>query len=333
MVGGGGHEDADVDAAPGRGQQRAPHRPVGDEVRLGDRDVLGRAVDRLEVHATDRVDQLRGHVAVHAQARLPQRRAVLGKARLRRCAVLVPEVDERVLELPRRGSADTQMGVAPLRGVRAADVVSADEADLAVDDQQLAVVATGLAHVQEQHPGLEGRVAHDVHRRGEVEEGALHDEVREHVVDHEDLDSTLGGGDQRRLEALPDLVVLDDERLEQHALARAVDGREHVLVEGRAVRVDGDDRLAEREIGSLGPRECRLARAHALAPRVDGDQRAGRRGLRGDDRERDAAQETPQWADDVVHGRPQCRPVSRRFGAVRSDRRWHVRPEPGCLHR
>lgn len=87
-----------------------------------------------------------------------------------------------------------------------------------------------------------------------------------------------------------------------------LDGREHVLVQDRAVGVDGDGRLAEREIGSLGPRERRLARAHALAPRIDGDQHAGRNGLRGDDRKRDAAQETPQWADDVVHGRPQCRP-------------------------
>src|SRR5215204_4242101 len=106
------------------------------------------------------------------------------------CRAELPDADVLVID---DGSTDATAQVA-----RAADVISADEADLTVDDQQLAVVATGLAHVQEQHPGFQGRVSHDVHRPWEVEEGALHDEVGELVVDHEDLDSTLGGGDQRR---------------------------------------------------------------------------------------------------------------------------------------
>jgi hypothetical protein len=88
---------------------------------------------------------------VHPDPRLPVRG---GLEQQRATAVPgapveVPEVGEGALEVPDAGTGDADVGVAPLGGVRGADVVAADEADPVVDDEDLSVVASVAPDVEE----------------------------------------------------------------------------------------------------------------------------------------------------------------------------------------
>ena len=59
------------------------------------------------------------------------------------------------------------------------------------------------------------------------------------------LDAALLGPDQRGLEPLADLVALPDVGLEQDLLLRAVDRREHVVIEIHAEGVRGERALTD----------------------------------------------------------------------------------------
>ena len=71
-------------------------------------------------------------------------------------AKAIPEVHERLGQIERLWPANAQVGIAPLGGVESADVVAADEGDLAVHDEQLAVIQ-GVAARIEDVPGAANR--------------------------------------------------------------------------------------------------------------------------------------------------------------------------------
>ena len=153
------------------------------------------------------------------------------------------------------GPGDPDVGVAPLGLVRRADVVAADEPDLVVDHQDLAVVAAVAAQVEEPPAGAVDRVAQHLHRRREALEGGGDDQVREPVVDAVDLDPAGGGVGQRGLEPLADRVALPDVGLEEDPPLGALDRREHVGVQVLAEGVRRDRAVADLDRGRLGDRE------------------------------------------------------------------------------
>ena len=191
-------------------------------------------------------------------------------------AVEVPEVGERALEVPHPRAADPHVRVAPLGGVRRADVVAAEEGDLLVDHQQLAVVAAVAAQVPEAEAGVPDRVAHHLERGGEALEGGGDDHVGEAVVDAVDVDAPVGGGGQGGLELPPDLVALPDVGLEEDLLLRAVDRGQHVVVEVAPEGVRRDHPAADRHGLRLGDREG-LGLLAAATVGVDERQRDGER--------------------------------------------------------
>ena len=239
---------------------------VGDEVGVRHPDVALGPVDRLEVHAPDGEHPQPGHVAVHPDPRLPGRR---GRHQHRRLAapepllaVQVPEVGERAGQVPHSRAGDPAVRVAPLRGVGRADVVAADEADLVVDDEDLAVVTAVAAEVEEAPPGRVDRVGEHLHVRREVLERRPHHDVGERVVDDPDLDAAVGRVDERLLEPLADGVALPDVGLEQDLLLRPLDGGEHVVVQVLAEGVRRHGARADRRL--LG--RARGERLRLLAP-------------------------------------------------------------------
>ena len=193
----------------GRGHQRLHEVLVGDEVRVRHPDVAARPVDRLEVHRPDRERPLARQVAVHPDPRLPVGRG-LDQEWSRVAAVApvhvplgVPEVGERTFQVPDTRAGDPAVGVAPLGGVRGADVVAADERVVVVHDEDLAVVAPVAAEVEEPQPGVVDGVGHHPQRGREHLEPWGHDDVGERVVDRVHLDPAVGRARQRRLEAPP----------------------------------------------------------------------------------------------------------------------------------
>ena len=169
---------------------------------------------------------------------LPGRAAEIGQRGPAPPGPEIPEVDEGVLNVPDDVAGQPGMGVAPVGGVQAPDVVAAEERDEVVDHQQLAVVAAGVAW--EAETGCDQRVPADRDVLGEDEEGAGDDQVGELVEDDVDLDPAIGRVDQRVLERLPDGVALPDEALEEDPRLRLTDGVQHVAIEVLAVGVDGD---------------------------------------------------------------------------------------------
>ena len=207
--------------APGSPDQSGQHVLVGDEVGVGQIDVVRGAVDRVEVHAPDRVDHGARHVAMDPDVGLPGPAAEVRQGGPAPAGPQVPVVDEGVLHVPDDVAGQPGVGVAPVGGVQVADVVAADERDVVVDHQQLAVVAAGVAG--EAEAGGDQRVPADGDVGREEEEPAGDDQVGELVEDQVDLHPAVRGVDQRVLERLPDGVGLPDEGLEEHPGLRLTD--------------------------------------------------------------------------------------------------------------
>ena len=150
----------------------------------------------------------------------------------------IPEVDECVLNVPDDVAGEPGVGVTPVGGVEASDVVAAEECDEVIDHQQLAMIAAGIA--REPEAGRDQRMPAYGDVLGEDEEGAGDDEVGELVEDDVDLDSAIGRIDQRVFERLTDGVALPDEALEEDSRLGLADGVQHVAIEVFAVGVDGD---------------------------------------------------------------------------------------------
>ena len=143
-----GDQHLDAHASAGCCDQGAEDLAVGDEVRRRDENAVRRTLDRVNVHAADRVQEVVRQVELRGHVRAPRARTLIGQLRTGGGAEMVPEVDEAVFQLPHGLARDAHVGVAPLVGEGIADVVAAHEADLAVDHEDLAVILARAPDVQ-----------------------------------------------------------------------------------------------------------------------------------------------------------------------------------------
>ncbi len=213
--------------------------------------VLGEG-DRRGVHDEGVPVGLPGRAGedLHHVVPLLRERGVVGPRRELRSPLLLPGGQEQPLELRHRRPLNPHVGVAPLDGCRMVrpriggagrvdprDVDAPREGDLAVDDQDLAVVPgeevpfpvamEGIGAIELHH--LDARVLQP------LEEGGARGGTPHAVVDEVHLDALCSLPRERLREPPPDLVVLDDVGLEVDMVAGVVDGLEHRVVGGRTV--------------------------------------------------------------------------------------------------
>ena len=263
------NDDPNVHTSASGSDEGGQNVLVGNEVGVGQVDVVRCAVDGIQIHAANRVDHVARHVPMDPNVRLPGSAAEVGQCGATSPRPEIPEVDERVLDVPDDVAGEPGMGVAPVGGVEAPDVVAAEEGYEVVDHQQLAVVPAGVP--REPEAGRDQRMAAYRDVLGEDEEGPRDDQVGKLVEDHVDLDSAIGRIDQRVLERLTNGVALPDEALEEDPRLRLADGMQHVAIEVFAVGVDGDLGGAHGDRAGREPRE-RGGLAEPLASIVDHDQ-------------------------------------------------------------
>ena len=72
-----GDQHLDAHAAAGGGDQGAEDLAVGDEVRRRDEDTVGRALDRVDVHAADREEEVVRQVELRGHVRAPRARTLI----------------------------------------------------------------------------------------------------------------------------------------------------------------------------------------------------------------------------------------------------------------
>ena len=268
-----GYEDTHAHSAPRGRDEGGEDLLVGDEVRGRDERPVGGPLQRVDVHAADRVEEPVGQVESGGDVGAPLARPAVGQGRRGAGPEVVPEVDEAVLQLPHRVARHPHVRVAPLVGEGVADVVAPDESDLPVDHQDLAVVLPGLADVEREEPAAQRREAPHVQVRdvGEAVEAGVLVEHAEAVPHAEHVDPAPRSGEQRLLEAGPPLVRAPDEGLEENVVLGAVDGLEHVVVQGGALRVGAGRRPPDPGVGGLQGGESVDAPGDALdAHPVDG---------------------------------------------------------------
>ena len=246
-----GDQHLDAHASARSGDQGAEYLAVGDEIRRRDEDAVGRALDRVDVHATDRVQQVVRQIELRGHVRAPRARPLIRQLRAGLGAEMVPEVDEAIFQLPHGLARDAHVGVAPLVGERIADVVAADEADLAVDHEDLAVILARAPNVQGEEARAQHReLAHvQIRHRGELVEARILVEDAEAVPHAEHLDTALRRVDQRRLKALAPAVRAPNEGLKINVMRRPFDGLQHVRVQGRSLRVRARHGVADLRVG------------------------------------------------------------------------------------
>ena len=246
-----GNQHLDAHAAAGGGDQRAEDLAVGNEIRRRDEHAVRRALDRVDVHAADRVQQVVRQVELRGHVRAPRARPLIGQLRTGCGAEVIPEVDETVFQLPHGLARDAHVGVAPLVRERIANVVAAHEADLAVDHEDLAVILARAANVQGEEARAQRReTTHvQIRHRGELVEARILVEDAEAVPHTEHLDAALGRVDQRRLKTLAPAVRAPNEGLEINVMRRPFDGLQHVRVQGGSLRVRARHRVADLRVG------------------------------------------------------------------------------------
>ena len=280
----------DAHAPAGGCDQRGEDLAVGDEVRRRDKHAVGRPLNRVDVHAADRVEQIVGQIELRGHVRAPRTRTLIRQLRAGFGAEVIPEVHETVLELPHGFARDAHVGVAPLVRERVTDVVAADEADLAVDHEDLAVILARATNVQGEEARAQRReLAHvQVRQLGELVEARILVEDTEAIPHAEDLDTALRGSNQRVLEALAPAIRAPNEGLEVNVMRCPFDGLQHVLVQGVSLRVRARHGVADLRVGGRQGRETVHATgdtggAHAVN-RVNGDDRRRLGGEQGDAR-------------------------------------------------
>src|SRR5215469_11475671 len=143
----------------------------------------------------------------------------------------IPEVYERLREVHGGGANDAQMGVAPLSCVQHANIIAADKAHFAIDNEQLAVVKCIDTRIEES-PNVSPRSKpQGMNVRGKLLECAWDEEVAENVEDDIYGDALLCLRRQVRLELPTDNIILPDERLYVNAFFSLIYGRKHSLIE------------------------------------------------------------------------------------------------------
>jgi len=148
----------------------------------------------------------------------------------------IPVVDECVLNVPDDVAGKPGMGITPVSGVETADVVATEESDEVVDNQQLAMITTGIT--REPEAGGDQRMPAYGDVLGEDEERARDNEIGEFVEHHIDLDAPIGSIDERVFECLTNGVALPDETFEEDSRLGLADGVQHVAIEIFTVGVD-----------------------------------------------------------------------------------------------
>lgn len=91
-----GDQHLDAHASARSGNQGAEYLAVGDEVRRRDEHAVVRALDRVDVHAADRVEEVVRQVELRGHVRAPRARPLIWQLRAGLGAEMVPEVDEAV---------------------------------------------------------------------------------------------------------------------------------------------------------------------------------------------------------------------------------------------
>ena len=110
----------------GGGDEGPEQGAVGDEVGIGNMDVVLRSVDGGDVHVADRENESADVVGAQAKGGLEASREAQAEAPAARL-MAVPEVHEGLGGVGGVGTDDAQVGIAPFGGVELADVVAADE--------------------------------------------------------------------------------------------------------------------------------------------------------------------------------------------------------------
>ena len=176
------------------------------------------------------------HVAVDPDIGLPGWAAEVGQGGLTAPRPEIPVVDECVLNVPDDVAGKPGVGVTPVGRVETADVVATEESDQVIDNQQLAMVTTGIA--REPEAGRDQRMPAYGDVLGEDEERARDNEIGEFVEHDIDLDAAIGSIDQRVFERLTNGVALPDEAFEEDSRLGLADGVQHVAIEVFTVGVD-----------------------------------------------------------------------------------------------
>ena len=238
-------------ATAGGSDQGTEDLAVRDEVCRRDEHAVGRALDRVDVHAADRVQEVVRQVELGGHVRAPRARPLIRQLRAGGGAEMVPEVDEAVFQLPHGLARDAHVGVAPLVREGIADVVPADEADLAVDHEDLAVILARAPDVQGEEARAQRREFAHVQMRhhGELVETRILVEDAEAIPHAEHLDAALRRVDQCRLKTLAPAVRPPNESLEINVMRRPFDGLQHVRIQGGSLRVRARHGAADLRVG------------------------------------------------------------------------------------
>src|SRR5215210_496282 len=228
----------DINAPPGGLDEAGPHRPVGDEVGVGEVDVLAGPVYGLQVHGPDREDPHVRVVAVEYGGRVPRAPPAVLQLREVRGAVGVPEVREVVLHLAGPEAPDPDVRVAPARRVEGTDVVAAQEGHPPVHGNQVAVVAEDVARVRQVGRPPERPEVERVDLLREPLERRGNERVSQPVEDYAHLDPLAGFASEGLHETAAHLITLPDERPDEDVVFGALDLLQHRLVEPDAVGVE-----------------------------------------------------------------------------------------------
>ena len=232
---------------------------AGEEIGVGDQHLAPRAVQREAVVALDVVAMLvvvaNGQQRLHMAGPLHVRRRGLrlaprepGAAAVRRRDDLQRRMAQRLHHRPLHLDGVVLLGLRPeVEQLVSREVDAADEAALAVDDDQLAVQAVKRLGAQAPQQGRlrveEVQVHAGAHQRGDI---GLRQAGGAVAVDRElHAHAALRGGQQHALQLEADLVLEQDEGLDQHLALCTLDGAEHggeellaVLEQAHAVAVD-----------------------------------------------------------------------------------------------
>ena len=202
--------DQNLDAnAPARGgNQGHQNLVIRNEIRRRNQHAIRRPLNRVNIHAPNRIEQRMRQVELRGHVRAPRARPLIRQLRTGCGAEMVPEVDKAVFQLPHGLARDAHVGVAPLVRERITDVVAAHEADFAVDHEDLAVILARAPDIQGEEARAQRReLAHvQMRHHGELVEARILVEDAEAIPHAEHLDTALGSGDESVFKALTPAV-------------------------------------------------------------------------------------------------------------------------------
>ena len=126
----------------------------------------------------------------------------------------IPEPDESSRKFHCSWAAQAHMRVTPLCGIQRAKVVASNEADGAIDDEQLAMIQGITTRIQQLPETTNGTVFEHMNSwmKGRLE-GARDDEIAKAVKDDIDCNPLLGFPREMLLKFLANSIIFPDVRL------------------------------------------------------------------------------------------------------------------------